>query len=208
MAANPLSEAAWKIAAKGKLCKGAALIKALQALEAGAAAGPEAKLEALDEVEKQALLLLKAVAGDPALKDGLEAMAAAIDKARDAAQQAALDAAAIHPLLGTRLLALLRLVRRGSVMQALVGLSGKEAALLLSTRKVAPAARKLLREHLQAPGNLKFYLGECRFEEEAHTFVLHPVAAGLDKKLKAAILAQTKLRIKVRVRAAVPEDAA
>ena len=208
MAVNPLSEAAWKLAAKGKVCKDAVLIKALQALDDATKTGPEAELEALDEVEKQAQLLLKAVAADAALKDGLEAMASAVEKARGAALQAALEAAAIHPLLGTRLLALLRLVRRGSMMQALVGVNGKEAALLLSTRKIAPAARKLLREHLQAPGNLKFHVGNCRFEEEAHTFVLHPVAAGLDKKLKAAILAQTKQRLKVRVRAAAPEDAA
>ena len=207
MATNPLSEAAWKLAAKGKPCKDAALIKALQALDEAAKAGPEAELEGLDEVEKQAQVLLKAVAGDAALKDFLKGLGSAVDKARGAARQAALEAAAIHPLLGTRLLALLRLVRRGSVMQALVGVSGKEAALLLSTRKIAPAARKLLREHLQAPGNLKFYVGACRFEEEAHTFLLQPMAAGLDKKLKAAILAQTKQRLKLRVRAAADEAA-
>src|SRR5262249_45090771 len=74
-------------------------------------------------------------------------------------------------------------------------------------RGATGAARgKLLKEQMENPGGLKFIRGECLFEKNAITFVVQAAAAGLAKKIRAALLKQTELRLKVRVRGENPED--
>ena len=76
---------------------------------------------------------------------------------------------------------------------------GKAVAVLMSRKAISPSRRKMLTEYLD-DGTPKFHKGICIFEEKAYTFVLETQAAGLAKKVKAALLKQVELRLKVRVR--------
>lgn len=78
-------------------------------------------------------------------------------------------------------------------------LAGKLCAIIVS-RKVGSATKKLLPEIAGGGEGGKFYLGECIFEQNAHTFVLETVPGGIAKKLAAALLAETGQKYKVRVR--------
>jgi hypothetical protein len=73
-------------------------------------------------------------------------------------------------------------------------------------RPIAATRRKLLSEALDAKGGAKFIAAQCLFEQNALTFVVQAKAAGLAKRLKAALLMQTDLRLKVRVRGEEPDD--
>lgn len=117
------------------------------------------------------------------------------------------DEADSPALLTSKMVPLIRELRKGQVqMFSLVALAGKETVVLISKRAISPARGKLLKEQLSNPSGLKFIRGECLFEENALTFVVQARAAGLAKKLKAALLAQTELRLKVRVRGEDPDD--
>jgi hypothetical protein len=63
--------------------------------------------------------------------------------------------------------------------------------------KIGAPHKKILTE---LTAGTKFIVGSCLFENEAHTFVVDPVPAGLAKKLKLAIKEFTGLSCKVRVR--------
>jgi hypothetical protein len=91
-------------------------------------------------------------------------------------------------------------------MSSLIAVAGKETVVMISKRAISPARGKLLKEQMTNPGGLKFIRGECLFEQNTLTFVVQSPAAGLAKKLKAALLAQTELRLKVRVRGEDPND--
>jgi hypothetical protein len=69
-------------------------------------------------------------------------------------------------------------------------LAGKLSAVIVS-RKVGSATKKLLPEIAGGGTAGKFYIGECIFETNAHTFVLETVPAGLAKKLATALKAET-----------------
>lgn len=214
-----LTEAAWKAFARGRGLKDAALLKALAELTKADKAGPEQTVQALDELRKQAEALRSAAKADKAITAYLDDIAKAVLKERAAAQQAAKAAAAAAAaaqkseeeddspaLLTTQLLPLVRLVRKGEPLPALLAVGGKGAAVLLSRRAISPARRKLLVDYLGVSAGVKFIAGVCLFEENAHTFVVRSQAGGLAKKLKAALLEQTGLRLKVRVRGESPDD--
>ena len=82
----------------------------------------------------------------------------------------------------------------------LVAVGGKEAALLISRKAISNSRRKLLAEYLADSGTPKYVVGHCVWEANSYTFVVQTQAAGLAKKLRAAIYKQTDLRAKVRVR--------
>jgi hypothetical protein len=216
MAEKNLSELEWKKFAKGRDLKDAALIKALAALEKAQA--PAQALAALDDVEKQADTLRKSARGDKELAKYLDDLDKALDKerkssefeARKAASEAATDQGGDEDeetpaLLTSRMIPLIRQVKKGEEMQALLASSGKEVAVMLSRRAISPSRRKLLSDYLD-DGTPKFFPGTCLFEENAYTFVLKTQAAGLARKVKAALLKQVELRLKVRVRGEDPND--
>ncbi len=208
MSDKHLSVPEWKKKfAKGHELKDAPLLKALAAFES--AKDAEARLAALDEIEKQAELLHKASKADKEVTAYLDEARKAAAKERRLAEaevEAAEDEEEDSPaLLTTALLPLLRQVRKGAAMKAMVALAGKGTAVLLAKRSIAPARRKLLQEYLGG-GAAKFATGECVWEENAHTFVLQTAAAGLAKKIRAALLEQTNMRVKVRVRGESPDD--
>src|SRR5512139_42263 len=222
--AEKLTELSWVAFAKTELTKeqrklveDAGLVKALAALDKTDERKPADRLKALQEVAEQIPKLVVACGrrkkelgkAFDEVKDKLygllesaEAQQKAMQKALDAEKDKSEDEEEESPaLLTTKMIPLLREVRKGElVLQALVALAGKETVVLLSRRAISPARGKLLKEQMSSPSGLKFVRGECLWENNALTFVVQAPAAGLAKRLRAALLAQTELRLKVKVR--------
>lgn len=206
----------WEKFSKGKGYKDAALLKALAAAEKAADDEPQAQLKVLFELEEVGQALYRQHKGDKKLESYLEDVYKALKKYRHDAEKR-VDKAAKRDekegndndspvLLQGKMIPLLRQVRKGAVMHALIGLVDKNAAVLLQKNAIAPGRRELLQKWLGATSGVKYVPGECIWENEMHTFVVQSAAAGLAKKLKAALLAQTELRLKVRVRGIDPND--
>ncbi|MCW7539690.1 hypothetical protein OOT46_17775 [Aquabacterium sp. A7-Y] len=197
-----LSESDWKKFAKGRGLKDTALVKALAALEQAKA--PEQQLKALDEIEQQSAALRKSNKGDKELAGQLDGLDKALDKQRKVSEVEARKAAAqddgddAPDLLTTKLIPLLQKVKKGEQMHVLLGSTGQEVAVLMSPKAISKNKRQLLQDYLQA-SSVKPFEGSCVFEDNAYTFALQEPAAGLAKKLKAALLKQTGLKLKVRV---------
>lgn len=220
MADKSLTESAWKAFSKTASYKDGALVKALAAFEKSEKSGAQEQLDALDELDKQADLLRKAYKADKKLGDYLDDLDKALGKQRKtsqdlladekkkAAAKAAEDDEEETPaLLTSKMIPLVREVRKGNiVLQTLIATAGKETVVLLSKKSISPARGKLLKEQMTNPGGLKFIRGECLLEDNIMTFVVQSKAAGLAKRLKAALLAQTDLRLKLRVRGVDPDD--
>lgn len=218
MSDKQLSEVEWKKFAKGRDLKDILLVKALARLESAEAEGEQAQLKALDEVDKQAQALLKLHKTDKDIGTRLAALDKVLQKERLAAVQAAKmrekaqakdaqdDNDENPAVLSTRMVPLLREVAKGQTLQAMIALSGKETAVLLSRKPIGPPMRKLLTTALGTTAGVKFLPAECILEAKSHTFVVKASAAGLAKRLGAALLAQTGLRLKIRVRGEDPTD--
>jgi len=212
MSDKHLDDAEWKKFSKGRGYKDAAFAKALGAL--AQAKSPDDGLAAADDLDKQADALRKANKADKELgrylddldKDLQTRRKALESEARKQAQQADTEEEDSPVLLTSKMLPLLRQVPKGTVLQAVVAMAGKELAVLLTMRPVAPARRKLLAEYMGATGSVKYVAGECLWEQNAHTFVLATQAAGMAKRIKAALLKQVEQRFKVRVRGEDPND--
>jgi hypothetical protein len=204
----------------------AALSKALAAYDKTDASKPEPHLKALDELIKQipeqvkALLKRKKELGDKPfgqLKDKLYELLEAAEGQRKAAQDKAAEAKAAESkgkgkadeddeeetpaLLTTKMIPLLRELRKGEVtMPCLIALAGKETVLLISRKPISPARGKLLKEQMEKPTGLKFIRGDSMYDKGALTFVVQSPGAALAKRLRQALLDQTQLRLKVKVR--------
>ena len=216
MSDKNLTELEWKKFAKGRNLKDAALVKALADLERAAKTGPGAQLAALVDIEKQADSLRKSAKGDKELAGYLDDLDKALDKQRKLSEFEAKKAAkaqskdeeeeeATPALLTTKMIPLIREVKKGGEFPVLLASTGKEVAVMLSRRAISPARRKLMTTYLDA-GAPKFFPGICIFEANAYTFVLQTQAGGLAKKVKAALLKQVELRLRVRVRGEDPKD--
>lgn len=230
--AEKLNEAAWTGFTKKlslKLDDGP-LLKALARFDKAPEAPPGPRQEALDELIKQLGEQLKTFVkrkkelGDKTfgeLKDklyGLQGVAESLQKeiARELAAArksggSGLDGDAEEDspaLLTSKMIPLIREVRKGGdlVLETLIALAGKETVVLLSRKSISPARGQLLKAQLSNASGLKFVRGQCLFEAQALTFVVEGAAAGLAKRLKAALLAQTELRLKVRVRGADSDE--
>ena len=106
-----------------------------------------------------------------------------------------------NELLTTKMIPLLRDIKKGNhTMHVLVASAGKNVSVLISRKPISPARRKLLADDLGLSGGIKYIVGHCLKEEGMTTFALKTQVAGMAKKLKAALLAQTGLRVKVRCR--------
>lgn len=218
MADKALTESAWKAFSKSGDYKDAAFVKALAALDKAGKAGAQAELDALDEIDKQAEALRKAHKADKKLGDYLDDVEKALGKQRKASEDALAaerKAAASSgdeeeespALLTTKMVPLIREVKKGGiVLQSLIAVAGKETVVLLSRKAISPARGKLLKEQMEKPAGLKFIRGECTLENNAITFIVQGQAAGLAKRLKAALLAQVEQRLKIRVRGEDPND--
>lgn len=213
MAERELEESNWKAFAKGRGLKDVPLLKALAELDKAEPSKPEVQLKALDEIDKQVEVLRRTNKADKEVVAQLDLLDKAVirqrklgeqaakDAARKAEQQAAEDEEEETPtLLTTKMIPLLRDVRKGAVLQAMIASVGKDCVVLVSRKPIGPPRRKLLTSALGTASGVKFVLGECLLEENAHTFVVQTQAAGLAKKIKDALLKQTEQRFKVRVR--------
>lgn len=209
MSDRNITELEWRKFSKGRGFKDGAFVKALAALETGKT--PEAKLAALEDIEKQADLLRRANKADRELGSYLDDAEKAAGKERKqqdaearkmAAQSSSTEDEEESPaLLTTRMIPLLRELRKGEVtMPALICTAGKSAAVLVMRRSIAPARRKMLAEFIDASGGAKYISGECRYENNVLTFIVQGAAAGLAKRLRQAVYEQTNLRLKVLVR--------
>ena len=212
MSDNKLTELEWKKFSKGRNLKDAAFVKALAALETGKT--PEDRLAALDEIDRQAGALRKANKADKEVTvylDDTDKAAAKERKlaefeAKKAAKQGSGEEEEESPaLLTSKAVLLLRQVKKGETMQVMIVTSGKDTAVLVSRRSIPPSRKKLLQEFLGATA-AKSFAGQCIWEENAHTFVMQMQASGMAKKIRAALLAQTEMRWKVRVRGEDPND--
>lgn len=204
-----LSEAAWKSFANGRGYKDGPLLKALA--ELAKADPPDAQQSALDAIDKQAEVLLKANKGDKELSAYLGDMDKAVARARKAAEQAAApsrdgDEEDSPALLTSKLIPLIRQVRSGETVYAMVGTAGKSTAVLLSRKPIGTPRKKLLADYLDAKGGVKYLDGQCLLENNALTFVMLGAVGGLAKRLRAALLQQTELILKVRCRGEDGED--
>ena len=214
--ANDLSESAWTAFLKKQKLEldDGPLRKALAKVDKTDDSKPQPRLEALKEVVEQLTKQVAAQAkrkkelGDKPfglVKDQLHAMleqAEALQKKTQAAAQDDGDEEADTPaLLTTQMVALLRELRKGEArMHALICTAGKNTALLIMRRAISPSRRKLLADAVDAKGGAKYIAGECVFENKALTFVVASPAAQLAKRLRQALLDQTDMRMKVRVR--------
>ena len=212
MAGNKyLSLAQWKQFAKDRDCKDAALLKALGGMEKAGKAAPDLQLKTLQELEKAVDALVKVSKADKELLSYLGDMDEAIVKHRkfvELAAQGEQEAAETEgegeddepasPQLSTRLIPLMRLVPKGEVLKAMVGVSGPDTAVLVSRKPIGNTGRKLLKEYLG--GSVKYFIGDCLFEEQSHTFALKPPGSAMARRIKAALLEQTGQRYKVRAR--------
>jgi len=235
MADKWLTDASWKSFAKGKSYKDGALLKALADVARAERDAPEAQIRTLEALHKHADALLKLHKGDKDLAGYLADMGKAVERARKAAEwldkqaKEAAKAAQIAAgktaekradkdggvddeedspaLLTTKLLPLLRAVLKGDPMHAMVASAGKEVAVLIARKPIPVGRRKVLAEQLQSTGGVKYFVGQCFLEDGTVNFVLHGQVAGLARRLKAALLVQTGLRVnKLRCRGEDGDD--
>ena len=97
-------------------------------------------------------------------------------------------------LLTSKMVPLMKAVKRGERMHAMVATAGKQAVVLLSRKPITPARKKLLADELGVSGGVKYAVGHCFSEHGTLIFELTQEAAGMAKKLKLALLQQTNLR--------------
>lgn len=106
-------------------------------------------------------------------------------------------------LVRSRVLAGLRAAKNAQpgapAVQCLVALGSKRCLAYLSN-SVGASHRKLLTDLMPDDSGFKFFTGECRWENKAHTFIGDSMPGGLAKKLQQGLFELTKLRVKVRVR--------
>jgi hypothetical protein len=179
-----------------------ALEELTAALDKQLAALPKRRKELGDKVFGEAKAKLQALleqAGSQAEAEAeSQAKAARAAAAAAAAEEDEADAPA---LLGSRMLPLLRELRKGGTrMHAMICVAGKATVVLIMRRAIPPARFKLLVEQLDSPAGAKRISAECQYESGALTFIVQASASGLAKRLRLALLAQTELRLKVRVR--------
>jgi len=205
MLEKALTPSEWQKLSRSRDLQDAALLKALAAFEQ-ADDDPTARLRALDDIGRQASLLRKSVRDDRQILNLLDDMEKAVERQRRQARKDA-SAASAGPeqdgtpaLLTSKMQPLLRDIRKGGVMQALIATNGKTAVVLLSRRAIGPSRRRLLADALGQAAGVRYIPGECLFEQKALTFVVTTEVSGLARKLRAALLEQTGLRLKVRVR--------
>lgn len=213
MPEKQLVESFWKTFAKGKTYKDDALLKALQALAKSEKGSPEDQAEALESVGKQIDLLRKANKADKELGKQLDDMESGLDRQRKSTdallKQAKKESAAggeeeeedSPALLTTKMIPLIRVLRKGELrLRATICNSGPNTAVLITRRSITASTKKVMAEYIDAKGGSKYFVGEVFFEKGALTFVMEGSASGLAKRIQRALLAQTELRLRVRVR--------
>ncbi len=210
-----------------------ALVKALGALDKAGPDKPDVFAAALsdvaDEIKKQVASLVKRKKelGDKPFGLAKDKLYALLDLAEIGHKQALEDAADAKrkvakakgddsdeddddspAALTTKMVPLIRQLKKGELrLPAMIGSISKTAAVLISKRSISNAKRKLLNEALDAAGGVKYAKGECYYETGTLHFVMSEgKVGGLAKRVRAALLNQTGLRLKVKLRGEDGED--
>ena len=221
-----LNDAAWKdVLTKNKTVKDNGMLKALAEIKKLGDDDHDDAQKILDEVVKLSAQLKKSkeIAAAPAVSKFLAELSSAADTAlRDVAKAKAEaekkskaeaeakkqeskkgsqdddedDEDEPSALLTTKMLPLLRQVNKGEMMHVLIARAGKQVAVMMSRKPIAPARRKILADELGVSGGVKYFGGHCVKEDGATTFVLKSEVSGLAKLLKLALLNQTGMRVK------------
>ena len=211
MADKHLTEAAWKAFAKGKKLDDGDLLKALQALDKSEKKPAEEQLKAAQALDKASTGLRKQAKSDKDLAGYLDELDKTLVKkikdlerlAKEEAEAAAAEEEDEESpaLLTSKMAPLVKTLRKGNVtMPVLIATAGKETKVLIQRRSIAPTRKKMLAEALGVSGGIKYLVGECLLEDNQLTFVMQTQAAGLAKRIRAALLEQVEMRVKVRVR--------
>ena len=226
MADKFLTEAHWKTTTKGKdLAGDADVLKALSLLARAEKGKPGAatiadQRDALGTIDKAMAAFekanAKAIKADKALIALVADIGKATDRTRKDLEQQAKDIAAAQAkaqaeadaddgddapdILTTRMVPLLRQVRQGVAMHTKLAVAGREVVVMLSRKAIAPTRKALLVDMLEQKGSAKMVNGTCVLENKFITFVLDNPAAGMAKRISAALLKQTGMRVPVRVR--------
>ena len=225
-----LIDTSWKdILAKNKTLKDNGLLKSLGDIKKLGDDDHDDAQKLLDEIVKLSGQLKKskeaattpavtkflaelASAADTAQKDVAKAKAEADKKGKDEAEAKKREEGKkdedgdegeeeANELLTTKMIPLLRDLKKGGhTMHVLVASAGKDVSVLISRKPISPAKRKLLADDLGLSGGIKYIVGHCLKEDGMTTFALKTQVAGMAKKLKAALMAQTGVRVKVRCR--------
>jgi hypothetical protein len=104
-------------------------------------------------------------------------------------------------LLTTKMVPLLRELRKGEVqMHALICTAGRNTAVLIMRRPISASRRKLLADAVDAKGGMKYVVAECLVDNKVLTFVVKSPGAQLAKRVRQALLDQTQLRMRIKVR--------
>ena len=181
------------IASLDQIVKLATQLKKAKEVSAAAAAAKYVN-ELADAAESDRRAIVKAKA--EAEKKAKAEAEAKKQEARKSPQEEDEDEEESPALLTTKLIPLLRQINKGESMHVLVARLGKQVAVMMSRKPIAPVRRKLLAEQLGASGGVKYFSGHCLKEEGATTFVMKSEVAGLAKQLKLALLNQTGMRVK------------
>ena len=224
-----LIDSSWKdVLSKNKALKDNGLLKSLGEIKKLGDDDHEDAQKLLDEIVKLSGQLKKSkeAAATPAVTKFLAELASAADTAQkdvakakaEADKKGKVEAEAkkreegkkdedeegeeeASELLTTKMIPLLRDIKKGNhTMHVLVASAGKDVSVLISRKPISPAKRKLLADDLGLSGGIKYFVGHVLKEEGMTTFALKTQVAGMAKKLKIALLAQTGLRVKVRCR--------
>ena len=225
-----LIDTSWKdVLAKNKTLKDNGLLKSLGEIKKLGEDDHDDAQKLLDEIVKLSSQLKKSkeAAAAPAVTKFLAELASAADTAQKDVAKAKAEAdkkgkaeadakkreegkkdedegegeEEASELLTTKMIPLLRDIKKGNhTMHVLVASAGKEVCVLISRKPISPAKRKLLADDLGLSGGIKYIVGHCLKEEGMTTFALKTQVAGMAKKLKAALMAQTGMRVKVRCR--------
>ena len=224
-----LIDSSWKdVLSKNKTLKDNGLLKSLGEIKKLGDDDHEDAQKLLDEIVKLSGQLKKSkeAAATPAVTKFLAELASAADTAQKDVAKAKAEAdkkgkaeaeakkreegkkdedeegeEEASELLTTKMIPLLRDIKKGNhTMHVLVASAGKDVSVLISRKPISPAKRKLLADDLGLSGGIKYFVGHVLKEEGMTTFALKTQVAGMAKKLKIALLAQTGLRVKVRCR--------
>jgi hypothetical protein len=217
MAVNLLTESAWKSFSKGKDLDDGALLKSLAKLGKTNDDKHDDVLAALDELEE---VLNKQVVANARrkdkekkepkdvkeVKDHLNEMLEAVEQARKQVQSTK-DAKAESEeedspaLLTTKMVPMIRVLRKGEErLNALIGVVGPDAAVLITRKSVGASQKKVVANELGGSG-VKWSVGTCWFEAGALIFGVDKTPGQLAKKVRLALIKQVDLKLRVKISA-------
>jgi tetratricopeptide (TPR) repeat protein len=220
MSEKHLTELPWKQLATKQKIKDPGLGKALAAYGKAGEQEYDARLKALDEIKSQAVDLQKDYKKDKEVADYLGDVLKEVDKTRKAIEDFQKsgggdedegEAEEYKKDLKRKLVSAMAQVKGRAPGAAEPGEEGQPqlqfmayvasgASAVIVAKKVGGATKKLLPEIAGGASGGKYIQGECIFEKNMHTFVVEKVPGGLAKKLSKALLAETGIKYKVRVR--------